>query len=97
MLVVYLIVFPVIVCRVGAIRLGDYYGGTLAHPLVASLLILAPFFYLTHQFLEADYLRLFLLGTMQLVYFAPLAFFLVLRKSERALLLSAFKRTPGTS
>lgn len=94
MLAVYLIVFPAIICRVGAIGLRDYYGKTLAHPLVISLLLLAPFFYFARQFLEADYLRLALVGMAQVLYFAPLAFFLVLRRSERTILLSAFKRTP---
>lgn len=94
MLVVYLIVFPNIVCRVGGIGYREYYGKTLAHPFVISLLILAPFYYLAWPFLAADYLRIVLIGAAQMLYFAPLAFLLVLRKSERAILLSAFKRSP---
>jgi len=96
MIVVYLIVYPIIICRVGAIRPGEFYGRTLGHPFAISLLILAPFYFLAYPFLEANYLRLVLMATVQLLCFAPLAFLLVLRKSERAILLSAFRRAPKT-
>ena len=94
MLIVYLVVYPLIVCRVGGIGFGEFYGRTLALPLVGSLVILAPYYLAVHQFLDADYLRLIVLGALQLLFFAPLAFFFVLRREERAVLLSAFKRKP---
>ncbi len=97
MLVIYLIVYPFIICRVGTIDLGHFYGRTLGHPLLVSLLILAPFYYFAHPFREANYPRLVLLSVIQFAYFAPLAFFFILRKSERAILMSAFKRSPKTT
>jgi O-antigen/teichoic acid export membrane protein len=94
MIVIYIIVYPIIICRVGRVSFGDFYGRTLAHPLAISLLILVPFYFFAHPFREANYLRLVLLSTAQFLYFAPLAFLFVLRKSERAILLSAFRRSP---
>jgi len=94
MSIVYLIVIPIVVCKVGKVGFIDYYLKTLAHPLLLSLLILAPYFYIVHRFIEPDYIRLFILGLFQVIYFAPLAFFLVLTKEERSILYAAlpFKR-----
>jgi O-antigen/teichoic acid export membrane protein len=92
MLVVYLIVFPAIICRVGKIGAGEYYGRTLGQPLLVSAIILAPFYFFTRGLVQPDYLRIILMSVVQVIYFTPLAFLLVLRKSERAILLSAFRR-----
>lgn len=94
MLAIYMIVYPVIICRVGGISPKEFYGRTLAHPLVMSLLILAPYYFIAHPFREANYPRLVILSIIQFLYFTPLAFLLVLRKSEREILLSALKKTP---
>lgn len=92
MLVVYLVAFPVIICRVGGVGVGSYLGGALASPVARSLLVLAPFFMVTSRFLEADYTRLGVLGLIQVAYFMPLAWFLVLNREERQLLRSALPR-----
>ena len=92
MLVIYLIVYPLLICRVGALDLREFYVRTLGQPLVISLLLLAPYYFLVHPLLEPNYPRLILLSVIQFAYFAPLAFFFILRKSERSLLLSALRR-----
>jgi O-antigen/teichoic acid export membrane protein len=97
MLVTYMIVYPMIICRLGRVSPEDFYVRSLAHPMVISLLILIPFFSLTYPFREANYPRLVLLSTFQFLYFAPLAFFFVLRKPERAILLSALRRSSENS
>ena len=69
----------------------------LMQPVVLSLLILAPFYLVVRQFMEPNYFRLGLLGILQCLYFAPLAYFIVLRRNERALFSAAFKRSPRNS
>ena len=49
-----------------------------------------------HRFLEADYLRLTLLGTVQVLYFAPLGLLFILGKTERGLLRNALGRGRGS-
>lgn len=93
MLMVYLLVFPLIVCRVGAIPARRYYGDALLHPFGLSLALLAPFYLLGSRFLEADYLQLGLMAVVQFAYFVPLAYFLIFRGSERALFRSAWKHS----
>jgi O-antigen/teichoic acid export membrane protein len=93
MLVVYLVVFPLVVCRASGINPWHYYGKALGHPVLVSLAILGPFFLVADRFLMADYLRLASLGMVQIVFFAPLAFLFILGRSERDLIMSAFKRS----
>ena len=91
MIVVYLAVFPVMICRLTGIRLGHYYSNALLSPLGACLMILVPFFVAARPFLEADYGRLMLMGSLQVAIFIPLCYLFVLRDSERSLIKSALR------
>ena len=89
---VYLVVFPIIVSRVAGISWVSLYRDSFVIPVLKSLAILAPFYFLLKGYLEPDFGRLALIGAAQLVYFVPLAFFLIPTRKERALIMRMLKR-----
>ena len=101
MAIVYLIVLPNIIARVTGISWIKLYRDAFVLPIVKTAAILAPFYFLAHGYLEPKYGKLVLLGSSQVIYFLPLAFFLITSSRERKMILDTIrgdrKRTEGVS
>lgn len=88
----FLFVFPLVVCRVARVPLRTFFADALFGTVAKCLLPLGLYFFLVRQFLEPNYLRLVTLVVGQALVFGPAAFYGVLRKDERELLVGAFRR-----
>lgn len=92
LLLTFLFVFPVVVCRVAKVPLRTFFADALFGTLAKCLLVIGLYFFLVRSFIEPHYLRLLLLVVGQALIFGPAAFFGVLKKDEREFLLRALRR-----
>ena len=92
LMVIFLLVFPVVVCGVAKVSLKEFFGWGLFWPAAQSVVPLGIYFLLVRQFLEPNYLRLGLLVIGQTVIFAPAVYWGVLSGEERAFLGTALRR-----
>jgi O-antigen/teichoic acid export membrane protein len=89
--ITYLFVFPTVTCWVAGIPAQRYFCDAVGLTMLKTLLPMAVYFFVVSRFLAPSYPRLFALGILQAVVFAPVAFYFVLGKTERELLLHAFR------
>ena len=84
---------PFFICKVVEISLTDYLW-TLGKPFLFSMLAIVPGAIFTVYFVQSNYPRLFLVGTVSLLFFFPIAVFGAFSREERGMVLQAMlKRT----
>ena len=92
LMVIFLLVFPVVVCGVAKVSLKEFFGWGLFWPAAQSVVPLGIYFLLVRQFLEPNYGRLGLMVIGQTAIFAPAVYWGVLSGEERAFLGKALRR-----
>lgn len=85
-------VLPWITCREIRLPLRDYYFKVLLDTSLKMAALLAAFGYCAQPFITPDYLRIALVGAIQVAVFVPLVYRLVLKKEERAIVRAALSR-----
>jgi O-antigen/teichoic acid export membrane protein len=82
-----LFIQPIYTCRAIRLPLVDYWFKTIAVTALKTLLPLGLYFFVVQPFLKADFISIFCLAALQTTLFLPVAFFWILEKIERQVLI----------
>lgn len=85
-------ILPWVTCREIRLPIRDYYFKVLLDTGMKMTIPLVAFGYLARPFIRPDYLRIALVGAVQVAVFIPVIYLLVLKKEERAVVRAALAR-----
>jgi O-antigen/teichoic acid export membrane protein len=83
MIIFKLLIQPVYTCRAISLTAYDYYFRTIFMTGFKTMLPLLLYFYIAKDYLQPEYMRIFIISIIQLFLFLPIIFFAVLGKKER--------------
>lgn len=94
MLLFKLFIQPVYICKSIGMPVTEYYWKTIAPATIKSALPLSLFYYITHNMIKAEYSSIITFGLIETALFVPIAYYLVLGRQERQLIINTI--APGS-